>query len=268
MKKGQNAFKFFLPLLAVVYYFISVALIVEVSSIFSGHWYYYMAEALLYIIVIGITYFLTKRLYSKFRDGSSFYLIGKADLLSVFGILLCVFALYIAEHQILCGIYILRQGTIIPAQDMETIPEILVLSVSSVFLAPVLEELTFRYCLSAYKSTHGKIIALLCISVIFGFLHTNNPYPALINGFVFGIFFLKTKKLIVPILMHISMNAYTSLFCILYDIGVTGIEINDDPSLWHFNNYWLAAAVLAAIPGAVLLSRTKENKECRDSADN
>ena len=268
MKKGQKTFKFFLPLLAVVYYFISVALIAGVSSIFSGHWYYYGAEAFLYIIVIGITYFLTKRLYSKFWEGSSSCLIGMVDLLSAIGILLCVFALYTAEHQILCEIYILRQGTIIPAQDMETIPEILVLSISSVFLAPVLEELSFRYFLSAYESMRGKIIALLCISVIFGFLHTNNPYPALINGFVFGVFFLKTKKLIVPILMHISINAYTSLFCILYDIGVSGIEINDDPSLWHFNIYWLAAAVLAAIMGAVLLSRTKENKECRDSADN
>ena len=255
MKKGQKAFKFFLPLLAVIYYFISVALIVGASSIFSGHWYYYLAEAFLYIIVIGITYFLTRKLYTRSSSEASSYHIGKVDFLAVSGILLCVFALYIAKHQILCGIYILRQGTIIPAQDMETIPEILVLSISSVFLAPILEELSFRYFLSAYESVRGKIIALLCISVIFGFLHTTNPYPALINGFLFGVFFLKTKKLIVPVLMHISMNAYTSLFCILYNINVKGIEINDDPSLWHFNNYWLAAAVLAAISGSVLLTR-------------
>lgn len=127
MKKGQKAFKFFLPLLAVIYYFISVALIVGASSIFSGHWYYYLAEAFLYIIVIGITYFLTRKLYTRSSSEASFYHIGKVDFLAVSGILLCVFALYIAEHQILCGIYILRQGTIIPAQDMETMRSMTIL---------------------------------------------------------------------------------------------------------------------------------------------
>lgn len=57
-------------------------------------------------------------------------------------------------------IFLLNRGTIMPAQDIETIPEILLLSIHAVFIAPVFEELTFRYSLSAYKSTRGKW--LLC----------------------------------------------------------------------------------------------------------
>ena len=255
MTIGQRILKFFFPLLVTIYYFMLVFFIISLASIFSGHWYYYVIEAFLYIVVIVLTYFLTRRLYKKFWGESTFYLIGKMGLCAVFGILLCMFAWYIVQHKFLCEIYILRQGTITPAQDMETIPEIFVLSISSVFLAPILEELSFRYFLSSYESMCGKISALLCISVIFGLLHIHNPYPALIDGFLFGVFFLKTKKLIGPILMHISKNAYTSLFCILYNIGVRGIEINDDPSLWYFDNYWLAAAACAAILGLVLLKR-------------
>lgn len=255
MTIGQRIFKFFLPLLVTIYYLALVFFIVSLASIFSDYWYYYVIEAFLYAIVIGITYFLTRKLYAKFWGESSFYLIGEIDFCAVFGILLCMFAWYIVEHRILCELFILKRGTIIPAQDMETVSEILVLSISSVFLAPILEELTFRSCLSIYKSVCGSIAALFFISVIFGLLHTHNPYPALINGFLFGAFFLKTKKIIVPILMHIGINAYTSLFCILYNIGVKGIEINDDPALWYFNNYWLAAAVFATILGLILLNR-------------
>ena len=263
MKKEHKAFKFFLPLFVTVYSVVILLPIVFVlDNISEQRWYYYVIEVALYIAVISATYFLTKKLYTKLFSESAAYQIGKVDFRTAAGILLCVFALFVTQHRVLYECFMLNNGTITPAQDMETIPEILLLSISSVFLAPVLEELIFRRCLSVYKSTRGKITALIIISALFGILHIHSPYSAAVaavNGALFGVFFLKTKKLIVPILMHIGVNACNSFFGIMYDLGVGGIELNNSPAIWCFKIYWLVAAVLAAAAGFILLKSNRED---------
>lgn len=258
MKRGQKAFKFFLPLLIILYDMVMMLLVEGLlANISDLYWYYYVIEAFVYIIVIGITYFFIKKLYTKCFPESASYQIGKVSFFVVLGIFLCMFAWYIIEWRILCECFLLNQGTIIPTQDIETIPEILLLSIHAVFIAPVFEELTFRYSLSAYKSTRGKMTAMLLIASLFGLLHISSFYTIVKAGFdgvLYGVGFLKTKKLIVPILMHIGSNACTTLFGILYSMEVGGITLNDSPALMYFNNYWLAAAVLAAIFGFLLLN--------------
>lgn len=267
MKKEHKALKFFLPLLVTVYYFVALLpILVLEETLPEPRWYYYLIEAALYIAVIGATYFLTKKLYTKLFPQSSAYQIGKVDFRTAAGVLLCVFALFVIQHRILYECFMLNKGTMTPAQDMETIPEILLLSMTSVLLAPVLEELSFRCFLSVYKSKRGRIIALVVISAWFGILHLHSPYSAAVaavNGALFGVFFLKSKKLIVPILMHIGINACNSLFGILYDLGAAGIELNNSPAIWHFKIYWLAAAAIAAVLGFILLKWRKSNGSVR-----
>lgn len=174
-----------------------------------------------------------------------------------------MFAWYIIERRILCECFLLNRGTIIPTQDIETIPEILLLSIHAVFIAPVFEELTFRYSLSAYKSARGKMTAMLLIASLFGLLHISSIYTVVsagIDGVLYGAGFLKTKKLIVPILMHMCSNACTTLFGILYSMEVGGITLNDSPPLMYLNNYWLVAAVLAAVFGIMILYRRGTSK--------
>lgn len=67
MKRGQKAFKFFLPLLVIIYDMVMMLFVeglpANISDLF---WYYYVIEAFVYIIVIGITYFLMRKLLAKF----------------------------------------------------------------------------------------------------------------------------------------------------------------------------------------------------------
>lgn len=263
MKKEHKTLKFFLPILVTVYYFVVLLPLVFLDEIFpEQRWYYYIIEVILYIAVIGVTYFLTEKLYAKISPESLSYQIGNVDFRAAAGILLCVFAFFVIEHRVLYECLKLNKGTLTPAQDMETVPEILLLSLTSVLLAPVLEELSFRRFLSVYKDMRGRIIALAAISALFGMLHFYSVYSmvsAAVNGALFGVFFLKTKKMIVPILMHIGVNACNSVFGILYDLGAGGIELNNSPAIWYFNVYWLAAAAAAAFWGFILLKRRKNS---------
>ena len=105
---------------------------------------------------------------------------------------------------------------------------------------------------------------MLLIASLFELLHISSFYSVVnagIDGVLYGAGFLKTKKIIVPILMHMCSNACTTLFGILYSMEVGGIALNDSPSLMFFNNYWLAAAVLAAILGFLLLNRRETSKQ-------
>ncbi|KGX85066.1 CPBP family intramembrane glutamic endopeptidase [Pontibacillus litoralis] len=75
--------------------------------------------------------------------------------------------------------------------------------------APILEEILFRKILfgSIYKKTNFFIAAIIS-SLIFSIIHMDFThtikYTAM--GFVFAFLYVKTKRIIVPIIAHMSMN--------------------------------------------------------------
>lgn len=156
----KRIFKSILPLVVTVYV-CAVTLLIFLTDSDSWQWYNYAVEALAYIVAIILTYCLSHKIYSKCFLEATAYKIDKVSFRTILGIFLYVTAYFIIEQQCLCEFYILHGGGIRAASDLETIPEILLISLSSVFLAPIWEEINFRYmCLAVYKSTAGKIAAL------------------------------------------------------------------------------------------------------------
>lgn len=76
-------------------------------------------------------------------------------------------------------------------------------------IAPILEEVIFRKIIfgSLYERTNFFIAALLS-AFIFGIIH-GEPEHLLIYasmGFVFAFLYIKTKSIIVPIIVHMTLN--------------------------------------------------------------
>lgn len=86
--------------------------------------------------------------------------------------------------------------------------------------APILEELIFRKILfdAFYKKMHFFWAALLS-SLIFGVLHMDLIHLLIYvtMGFVFAYLYVKTKRIIVPIIVHMSLNTITVLAQLLID---------------------------------------------------
>lgn len=147
--------------------------------------------------------------------------------------------------------------------DFETIPEILVLSIVSVFFAPVIEELVFRFmALSPYRSKIGKATALVIISLLFALMHRHNSYIAIISGIdglLWGIVFLLTKNIWYGITMHFTNNLMVSFAGILLNLKAPKIWIADDISLIYFGNEWLLFFGVLALVG-ILLIKASHNK--------
>lgn len=81
------------------------------------------------------------------------------------------------------------------------------LIISTVILAPVIEEFIFRgIILNKWAEKSSNIRALIISSLLFGLLHIGSfIIPQFIGGLLYGIVYIKTKKLVYPILMH-SIN--------------------------------------------------------------
>ncbi len=251
VKKRRNVMKVFLPVLVALYSILFTILIGMAVPEQDVRWYHYLIEIILYIAVIVITFFIGKKIYSKCFSAFDEYKIKKLSASTLVYSTIFFAAFFILEQRFLCELYIMNDNEIVAAIDVETIPELLVLSLSSVFIAPVLEELIFRYFgLTPYESIKGKVLSLISISLLFGLFHIHSPYNALaatINGLLYGVTFLKSKNLLIPIALHVTHNAMVSVAGVLYNMGIGGIIINEAPSLIFFNNYWTTGAVIAII---------------------
>ncbi|WP_164670255.1 CPBP family intramembrane glutamic endopeptidase [Virgibacillus doumboii] len=87
-------------------------------------------------------------------------------------------------------------------------------------IAPIMEELIFRKIIfgSIYKRTNFFIAAILS-SIIFGIIHLE-PVHILIYtamGFVFAFLYVQTKRIIVPIIVHMLMNSIVVIFQYMLD---------------------------------------------------
>lgn len=95
---------------------------------------------------------------------------------------------------------------------MEITREIPLFIVVTTLIAPVLEEIIFRKIIfgSLYKRTNFFIAGTLS-ALIFGFIH-GEPKHILIYasmGFVFAYLYVKTNRIIVPIIVHMALNTIT-----------------------------------------------------------
>lgn len=255
MKRESRFLKAILPIFTVAY----SVLIVTAISVLNDRVLKssVVGEIILYLLSIALTYLFIIKVETHFFSETSRYEIGKTTLNNIIAICLCMMGYYILRQKLLSMVFFARGGQIHLTNDIETIPEILILSLSSVFLAPVFEELAFRFMgLSAYKSASGKLIALLVLSSLFAALHFHSPYSALgsfIDGCIYGILFILSKQVIIPILAHIAYNAATTILCVLYNLQTPGILINDNPTIIVFGQKWIILSVMFIFVGLIIL---------------
>lgn len=85
-------------------------------------------------------------------------------------------------------------------------------------VAPVLEELTFRYYLLKELKKYGNTFAILMSAFFFGIIHGN--FYQMFFGFAVGIIlafiFLKTENIFIPIIIHMINNSF-ALFSFFSD---------------------------------------------------
>ncbi|OJF91684.1 CPBP family intramembrane glutamic endopeptidase [Alkalibacterium sp. 20] len=88
-----------------------------------------------------------------------------------------------------------------------TVYNLLAISISVLF-APIAEELYFRgYLMNKLGASKGLIIGVIFNSFIFSILHLDSFFiPQFLSGIFYSLVYIKTKKIIIPIVLHSFHN--------------------------------------------------------------
>ncbi|WP_226035510.1 CPBP family intramembrane glutamic endopeptidase [Aquibacillus saliphilus] len=160
-----------------------------------------------FIVALLVTMYLLRDEMKQVRGTTN---IGSIILWSILGIFLAFTAQIVA---ILIETFVLNikpgsQNTM-DIMNIARAAPIFIIIVS--VIAPILEEIIFRKIIfgSIFKRTNF-IIAALASALIFGLVHNDNPHILVYTamGIVFAYLYVKTKRIIVPIIAHISINTY------------------------------------------------------------
>jgi uncharacterized protein len=151
---------------------------------------------------------------NEVRNGAS---LGRSILWSITGVFLALFAqAFAANIERLIGIEVGSDNTQQILRIIETFPIMIV--VSSV-IGPILEEIVFRKIIfGAFYKRFNFFLSALLSSVIFSFAHMEPEHTLLYSamGFTFAYLYVKTNRILVPIVAHVSMNTFVVLVQSVY----------------------------------------------------
>ncbi|MEK3988316.1 MULTISPECIES: CPBP family glutamic-type intramembrane protease [Robertmurraya] len=146
---------------------------------------------------------------NEVRSGAS---LGRSILWSITGVFLALFAqAFAANIERLIGIDVGSENTQQILRIIESFPIMIV--VSSV-IGPILEEIVFRKIIfGAFYKRFNFFLSALLSSVIFSFAHMEPEHTLLYSamGFTFAYLYVKTNRILVPIVAHVSMNTFVVL---------------------------------------------------------
>ncbi|EIJ79858.1 Abortive infection protein [Bacillus methanolicus PB1] len=136
---------------------------------------------------------------------------------SVGGVFMALFSQYIAANiERLIGIEMGSENTQQIISIIESFP--FVILVSSV-IGPILEEIVFRKIIfGALNKRLNFFLSALISSLIFALAHSEPEHIILYSamGFTFAFLYVKTKRIIVPIIAHVAMNTFVVLVQSVY----------------------------------------------------
>lgn len=151
---------------------------------------------------------------NEVRNGAS---LGRSILWAIIGVFLALFAqAFAANIERLIGIEVGSDNTQQILRIIESFPIMIV--VSSV-IGPILEEIVFRKIIfGAFYKRFNFFISALLSSVIFSFAHMEPEHTLLYSamGFTFAYLYVKTNRILVPIVAHVSMNTFVVLVQSIY----------------------------------------------------
>jgi uncharacterized protein len=129
--------------------------------------------------------------------------------------------------------------------------------------APITEEFIFRgIILQRWCTKWGIYKGLLFSSLLFGFLHPN-PIGLSVLGIIFGVLYIKTRNLIVPIFCHAVNNTVVVILQLIP--GKTSTPIPATEQIQQLRSAWMFGLILMGITSIFLFRFLSRNWPRKDA---
>lgn len=266
MKNENIAKKILIPVLAAAYGLLVSGIagipLKSKSFVLSEN----LLSMLIQLIVAAFTIFFCIKIMPKIFSNCSSYKAQFPKFSVVLALLVIVPFVIILKYDLIYYVFIFapdKNAEIFPFV-CESLSENLIESIPAVLLAPVIEELSFRYmAISPFKKTSSKIFAFILITLLFGVFHVRNFLSATIDAAIFGIAFMATKNIIYPIIIHAFTNLIATIFGILSTYNVTEIKYIKTPVVLIFEEKAHIIFGILCLTGVIIMCFSLKNRKSK-----
>lgn len=267
MKKEHKVLKFIMPMLACIYGLSVSFLCASVNMQEEFILYRSLLSNLFEVVAIIVTLLLIRKILPKVFPQVRDYKLVIPPIYALIAILLIIPLWFIVKYDL---IYLIASNMkTIDLQSAEyttsELKEGLVAAISAILLAPVYEELCFRFiALSSFKKKSSQIILGCLVALFFGILHLSNFIGAFVDAIVYMLIFVLTKNILLTIWTHCCWNIVTMIFFVMSYLKVWEISECSYPTIIRVENIsvTIMSCILALVGIVVLiLGRKKFAKE-------
>lgn len=251
--KEHRVLKVFMPLLSGIY----GALI----SCFAG--FFIMFDSLLEselksmaveIVFMALTFWLVLKLLPKIFPAMKNYSFGRPEWTLIVAILLCTPLYMVVKNRLIyyvAGIWNAPKLHSI-SYDWQELKSDLIGSLSVIILAPIYEELCFRFMpISIFKKKWSRIVVVIIMAFLFSTFHGNNGISVFIDGLVYGGLLLASGNAWTNICAHSCNNFYATILAVLTFFGAQAQMSEGSPLVlllpWEINAVCAAMAAVGIL---------------------
>ncbi|RSL30673.1 CPBP family intramembrane metalloprotease [Salibacterium salarium] len=143
--------------------------------------------------------------------------VGHSTKWAIFGVFMAFIAQYIA---ILIETYAfgIDPGSQNTEDILDIVKSVPIFAVIVAVIGPILEEIVFRKVIfGAFYKRFNFVISALLSALIFSVVHFDFTHVLIYTavGFTFSFLYVKTGRIIVPIVAHVAMNSYAVIIQVL-----------------------------------------------------
>lgn len=268
MYKEHKVLKFFMPMLACIYGLILALLCASVNMQENFVLYRSLLSNLFEIVAIIVTVLLIKKVLPNVFPQVKEYKMVMPPVYVLLAVFLMIPLWFIVKYKL---IYIAT--SCVDNVDLQTVvystselKEDLVACISAFFLAPVYEELSFRYlALSVFRNRKIQIIFGVLVALFFGVIHMSNFMGAFMDALIYMLLFVFTKNIALSIWTHCCWNVIATIFIIMSYLGVLEISKSSYPSVFKVENIsaTIISCILAIIGIVIIILGYKKNAKVK-----
>ncbi len=253
-KGNHTGLKIFMPLLASIYG-TAISVIAGIFIMVDENVKNELKANLAELVLIGVTFFIAVKLLPKWFPQMKNYSFKKPEWRVIAVVALCT-PLYIV---IKYGLIYLG-ASIFSAPDMKVmtynaneLKEDLVASVSAIFLAPIYEELSFRFIpITIYKKKWARILVGIIMAFLFAWLHGRNWIAVTVDALVYCALLLTTGNIWTNIWAHSCNNLLATIVAVLTLYGAKVKMSEGRPLVLLFSWKMVVVYAMLALAGIII----------------
>lgn len=213
---------------------------------------------------ILVAIYVKKKHYDKYTQEKKPFQVKTAAYYAGWAFSLCSVLFYAITTALFAHVLSLTEEASVVAENVKVL-HLLVEAACSVCLAPIFEELLFRYGFyNLLRRRLGNKSPILLCTLVFAVIHGYSLQGfcmCLAAGFVFLLIYIRSVNIWYSIIAHMTCNLAASVMNVLEDKGVTLLGMPIQYEVNGFNMVHPILVVLAGIYCVVCIVMAKKKKE-------